>query len=440
MSIAQLSALNRQLVESPAPHPEIKQTIYSPAECTFSHCQSEESPLFSSPELSSSCEASPFFLKTLAYKALLVWNRIYGEHLLPRLIKIDAVVRSVFSPVVANPFFFPLKWPLIANIKAVRSQLKIEAAYYRDFWDPSKPLDPNLKDHALIREKFALPQDRIIPIQLKDGKSANITCRVIQTKESGETFYNFVQVPGIYTTISNNIGAIHPYLAAYLNAGKQGSAPPARFIMISENDLDIKPSSLEEAGWILLQTLKALKKEFGEIDQLVAHSLGTIFLASALKQADDPTELPNHLCFDRGPTSIWETSKHYFLGLGRLIYFLAKWGGWNADIEEEIVLFCQKWQERPSMLITGVVQDHHFSGSANLCLGQKLKQIEDIDILVFDPPNQIVHERAHHNLRSDHFNSKYLVNQSDFLEPMENLPEAIIRSSLPMLEKQGESA
>ena len=71
--------------------------------------------------------------------------------------------------------------------------------------------------------------------------------------------------------------------------------------MISENNLNFKPATLDEAGFVLLETLKALRTEFGEIDQLVAHSLGNVFLANALKQADDPKEklLPKHICLDR---------------------------------------------------------------------------------------------------------------------------------------------
>ena len=223
----------------------------------------------------------------------------------------------------------------------------------------------------------------------------------------------------------------HPYLAAYLNAEKEGIAlPPARFIIISENDLDVKPTNLDEAGLILLKTFQALQAEFGPIDQVVAHSLGAVFLANALKQADDPTCLPQHICFDRGPTSIWEASKKYFWGLGRLIYLLAKCSGWSSDVEEDISVFCKKWKQKPSLLATGVVQDHHFAGRANLCLGEKLKQNENIEVLVFDPPRQIVHEQAHHNLRPDFFNARYLVGKTGYLKPQENLPEAIVRHSL----------
>lgn len=375
-------------------------------------------------------------VEELAQKTQSIWGRVY-DVTIGNLVKVVHIIRNAIGSVVRNAFFFPLKWSPIANNQAVREQLQIEENYYRDFWDPTKLLDPSLNLHAEIRENFAPPEDRMFPIQLKDGRTVEMTCRIIQTREGGDNFYNFAQVPGIYTTNSNNIGTTHPYLAAYLNSHKEAeSLPPARFIMISENNLNFKPATLDEAGFVLLETLKALRTEFGEIDQLVAHSLGNVFLANALKQADDPKLLPKHICLDRGPTSIWEASKKYFLGMGRLIYLLVKCGGWASDIEQDLTDFCQKWEERPSLLITGVIQDHHFSDGANLCLGEKIKKIDDIEVLVFNPPIQLVHEGAHHNLRPDFFNPRYLATDSGFMKPLENLPEAIIRHSLPMIAEQ----
>lgn len=373
-------------------------------------------------------DEEPSKFQELAKKTQSIWAKIY-DVVFCDYIYVVHIVRNAIATLVRNAFFFPLKWSVIANMKSVRDQLQIEETYVRDFWDVSKPIDPNLKDHARIKEVFTTPEDKVFPIQLKDGRTCEITCRIIETKGGGEFFYNFVHVPGIYTTISNNIGGIHPYLAAYLNAEKQGETlPPARFIIVSENNLNIKPETLDEAGLILLETLKVLQVEFGNIDQLVAHSLGTVFFANALKQADSPNILPKHICFDRGPTSIWEASKKY--RLGRLLYLLVNTGRWASDIEQDIVDFCSRWKERPSLLVTGVIQDHHFSGDANLCLGEKINKIEDVEVLVFDPPRQLVQENAHHNLRADFFNSRYLVKGSNYLKSSENLPDAIVRHSL----------
>ena len=200
--------------------------------------------------------------------------------------------------------------------------------------------------------------------------------------------------------------------------------------MISENNLNFKPATLDEAGYVLLETLKTLRKEFGDVDQLVAQSLGNIFFANLLKQIEDPKILPKHICLDRGPTSIWEASKKYFCGLGRLVYFLGKFGGWVSDIEQDIVNFYQKWEKRPTIVVTGVDQDHHFSGSANLCLGEKIKKIQDIQKLFFSPPRQISHEFGFHSMRADFLNPRYLIGQSNFMKISENLAEAILRQFL----------
>lgn len=373
--------------------------------------------------------------ESLAQRVQSIWAKIY-DLTVGNLVKIVHIVRSAIGSFVRDAFFFPLKWPVIANRQEVRDQLQIEEDYSRNFWDPSKPLDSNFSEQAKIREMFLPPQDQTFSIQLGDGRSAKITCRIMQTKATGDHFYNFIQVPGIYGTIDNNIAGSYAYLAAYLNAETgESPLPPARFIVLSENNLNFKPATLEEAGFALLQTLKALKEEFGEIDQLVAHSLGNIFLASALKQIDDPKILPKHLCLDRGPSSLWEASKKYFWGFGRLSYCLAKIGGWTTDLEQEVLAFCQKWKERPHFVVSGVIQDHYFSGDANLCLGNKIQEIEGIHTLVFDPPRQVFHQHAHHNLRSDFLNSRYLTNESNFMNSSENFAEALIRHSLPVIEE-----
>ncbi len=369
-------------------------------------------------------------IEELAKKTQSIWEGIYAITI-GNSVKIVFIVRNAIGSIVRDPFFFPLKWSVIAEAQATKDRLKIEEEYNRDFWDPSKPLDPNLASYAHVREFFSPPEDRTFSIRLKDGTVAEITCRVVQTKYQGDNCYNFVHIPGMTSTISNNLGTL-PYLSAYLKTqeGDGNPPPPGRFIIISENNLSIKPRDLEEAGFIMQETLKALHQEFGSIDQAVAHSLGVIFLAKALKLAEELSYLPRHICLDRGPTSIYEASKKYFCGLW--IYLLAKSGGWASALEEDISYFCKKWKHRPSLLITGVIPDHHFSGSANLCLGEemiKLKNQGDVDVVIFDPPRQLIHENAFHSCWPDFFNSRYLKSPSTFIKESENLPEAIVRHS-----------
>jgi hypothetical protein len=364
-------------------------------------------------------------LRVTPYSAPSILSQIY-DHTVGNVLTIVSIPQSALGAVIRDAFFFPLKWSVIANIKSVRNQLEIEEQYSRDFWNAEKPTDPNLKHHAQIREKFEVLEEHL-SIRLPNGTEITLTYVIIQTKGATGSCYNFVHLPGIFTTIYNNIGTIHPYLAAYLDAQQ---SCPARFFMISENNLNYKPATLDEAGWILLETLRALKAKFGTIDQLDAHSLGVVFMANSLKQVDDPAVLPQNIHFRSGPVSIYESSKKYFWGAGRMLYYLAAFGGWSEDLEEDIITFYKKWpkEKRPFLMISGVVQDHHFGGTANLCCGQKIKKL-DIDRVVFDPPRQVVHEHAHHNLRSDLLNSVYVIEGSSMINPGETLPQAVLRHS-----------
>ncbi len=373
-------------------------------------------------------------IEGLSQRTQSIWDRIYGATIGVVPNTIVPAARSSIGAAVRDPFFFPSQCFFMPNRQEIQKKLQAEETYCRNFWDPTEELDTNFPDQAKIREKFAPPEDRTFSIQLKDRKNVEITCRILQTKAEGESHYNFVLVPGTYATISNTVKTIYPYLSAYLNSEKGGVVlPPARFIVISENNLNFKPATLDEAGLVLLETLKALKEEFGDFDQLVAHSLGTVFFANVLKQVHDPKMLPKHICLDRGPTSIWEASKKYFWGFGRLIYVLADFGGWASDIEQDVVGFCQKWEERPSLVVIGLQEDHHFSGSANLGLGKKIKKIPGVQTLVFAPTQQITNESGQHTMRADSLNRLSLIKESkesDFIQPSESLSQALIRHSL----------
>ncbi len=372
-------------------------------------------------------------LEVSAEKALSIWDQIFG-YASDGILRIFHILRAAIGTAIRDPFVFPLKCPLLIKQQWVQDQIQIEEKYTSDFWNPAMPLDPSCKTHGMIRDVFAPPQDRVFTIQLKNGAEVEITCRIMETKE--KPTYNFVHIPGIYSTIQNNIRGIYPFMEAYVKAKE---IPAGRFIVISENNLNYKPTSIDEAGHILMQTLKALKEEFGEIDQILAHSLGIAFLSNVFKQTEDPF-LPKNICFDRGFASSWEASKKYFWGLGRLFYLFAKFGNWASNVEDDIFQYCHKFKERPSIVIVGVEQDHYFSGAANLSLSSKLRTTPGVQIMHFDPPRQLAHQYAHHNLMADLLNPLYLQHESDFMLESENFPEAIIRHSLPQEETLDQSA
>lgn len=63
---------------------------------------------------------------------------------------------------------------------------------------------------------------------------------------------------------------------------------------------------------------------------------------------------------------------------------------------------------------------------------QTLRQSGRLQVLYFDLPRQVVHEAAHHNLRADILNKRYLQLQTsnDVMRDHENLSETLMRLSL----------
>ena len=428
---------------------------------TVSSCSIEEISSFTL--FDKEMEASSPKIKELVGKVNAIWARAYDLSI-GNGIRVFNVVRSAIGGVLRDAFFFPLKCSLLMSIPFIREQMKLEEQYCKDFWDVKKPLDPNFKDQAKVRAEFGVPNDRAISIDLGDGRVVQITCRIMQSKSyvEGEPCYNFIHIPGIQTTIANDIGGIYPYLASFLNSREtlvkeDGSTLPGRFIIVSENNTSMtdakgvkriyKSNTLDEAGFVLAETLKALVTEFGEFDQIVAHSLGCIVFSSSLKYLSEAEQLPKRLCLDRGPISIWEISKKYFFGLGRFLYPLVKLTDWSLNIEQQVVDLCQKrldlGKKLPSILIAGVERDSHFSDSANLCLGKKIRALQErglLNVLFFNPPLQVFHEHANHSLRADFLNPRYLMERSDFgfMDIHENFAEAIIRHSLETPEELNE--
>ncbi len=379
---------------------------------------------FSHKSLPSEPPLSP--CETVAETVSTVWNSVYSSSV-GVVSRVYHILRSAIGAPVRDLFFFPLSIMDFSLMKSLfpntAKQLQIEEAYGSDFWNPSKPLDPNFPLQQKMRNAFSVREQAVL-IETETGKTVQVTCRIIESKglRQRSPAYNFVYAPGIFNTVRNTAAGIYPYLAAYLKKKEHNrSLPPARFMIISENDIQDKdtaspyrPASMEEAGTIFHHTVHALQAQYGKADQLAAHSMGCIFAASALKHFE-ARDLPKNLSLDRGPTSIWEISKKRLFSLGWCtIYPLAKLVGWSLDLEQQLADLCARIQNL-RILISGVEQDHHFSGTANLCLGETTRKLQlagRVNVLYFDPPRQVVHEAAHHNLRSDYLRSLYLKHPS----------------------------
>ena len=335
---------------------------------------------------------------------------------------------------IRDAFYMPIPW---SPKLAIQTALQREEEFTAAFWDPTKPLDLNYPLQEKIRKEFAV-YDQPIKMQTADGKPLEVPCRVIESKRKEAEFHNFVHVLGNLSTISNNIASTYPYLAAYLDRKKNDpSLPPGRFLLFSQygmhsDGVPFRPRSLDEAGLILKKALETLSENYGPIDQLVAMSLGSIIFASSLKHFEDTAAFPRAIHFDRAPSSIKAASQNY--SGGSLLYLLSKATGWCVDIGQELADFCQRNKDVPC-IVSGVKDDFYFPGRAGLHEDQKIKGLNQVKILIFDPPRQLFHVRAHHGLRSDFLNFNYLVGHSDrqLLKEREHLANASLRHSFQVL-------
>lgn len=338
--------------------------------------------------------------------------------------KIWIVPRNAIGGVIRDAFFFPLKKVML------QAQIQKEQTYAENFW--TGPLDPNLRNQAIIRRDYSVSYKNI-DINLPSGKTVNLTYRIIESKNRGSShFYNFVEVPGNTATVYNNITSIYSYISSYVDMKR---SRPARFISISEYNIkDYAPVTLEEGGFILSQALDKLSQKYGRMDQAIGHSLGCILLAAALEffSIDNIKAIPRNICFDRGPTSITKAAQKYWYGY--LVVPFAWLTGWTLNIQDELVKFCERFkQDVCSFVVTAVVKDHHFINDANLSKGKKIHSLEDkgrVKIVVTDPPLQHLHEMAHHSTKCDNLNHLHInEDKNHFVQPNETIASAIIRHS-----------
>lgn len=343
-------------------------------------------------------------------------------------------VRETVGSWIRDTFFIPLPPVLPPYAEVI---LNREKEFVSRFWDPSHPVDPNYPLQAEIRDAFHITDQQIATYV--DGKQLITTCRIIESKEKGEKYLNFAQVMGSVATIDNDITTSYPYLAAYLERRKEDAAlPPARFILISHYQTNSeeglwRPKTIEEWGKALTQLVETLSKKYQKIHCLIGHSVGTVPLGAALNSLS-PSAIPSLLCFERAPSSIESLSKDYWGS--SLLYLLAKQTGWSIDLGKELHTFCQK-EENPSCIISGVLQDYYFRDAAGLPnhpLVAELETQNKAKVYLFNPPNQLFHPRAHHNLRADLLNGNYLIRSSNQTEiEKKNLAHIVFSRSIQFL-------
>ena len=383
-------------------------------------------------------DSTALSVERAAQKVQAICEKIWNLATTP-FVAIQNTIRSSLGNAIRDHIFFPLTPHLHCD------QMKLETKYYADFWDLNAPLDPNLTDHRAIKEHFSV-RDEIFSVAADDKQYA-ITCRIIESKTltpDSSQRYQFLFLPGNLTTIGNNIIGAYPFLSSYLSLSKENqNLPPARFITITQYDIsqleggtiesDYKPKSLDLVGEILEKTLAEVQRKYGQADQLLAHSIGCVFLSAALKYLS-PSSTPKNMAFHCGPSSLEEVGKNFWFG--QTICKIAQLTGWGVNTAREITNFRKYFAPKElSLMISGVKQDYYFAGDANLCISPQMKALQRenlAEILVFDPPMQLFHDRAHHNLPTDFLVPNYLHPECDpgILEEEEHLARALIRKSL----------
>ncbi len=338
----------------------------------------------------------------------------------------DAKTRTISQRIIETVgrwirdlFFLPISANLPSSSLAI---LNREREFVQRFWNPACPLDMNYPLQEEIRKAFRVYDQ---PIQIAiDGEKLEAKCRIIESKEEGESYINFVQVLGSLSTIETDVTTTYPFLAEYLKRRKEDpSLPPARFILISHYNTSSeeglwKPKTIAQWGEALSKIVEALSKKFNHLNCIIGHSNGTLPLAGAVNSLVQQA-LPSLLCFERGPSSIESVSKGYCGG--RILHFLAKNTGWTTDLGKELHTFYQK-HPNSSCIVSGVSQDFYFPGEAGLPehpLIAELEKESKVKVFLFNPPNQLFHPRAHHNLRADLLHGNYLIRATNKTE-MEN--------------------
>lgn len=332
---------------------------------------------------------------------------------------------------IRDSFFLPLFNKLSSEQQEKMNQ---EVSFVQDFWDCSQPLNPHLPAHEKIRKHY-FSKAEAFSIEV-EGRQLEVQCTVIEPRFPSSEPLNVLFCFGNLSTCSNNIMGAYPFLASSVaSSEKDPSTPPLRLIFFSqyniyENGNVHKLRNLDEGGKILTALLKKIPEKVGPIAQIIAHSLGTIILSSALKYAaHEDGVLPLHLYFDRGPSSLENASKR--LGSkGKVALELAKISGWDIDLGQEIQKHLSDRPEQ-TVYISHVMKDRYFK---NIGLSQSpwlanLSEKQGFHKLCFNFTEQEYSNEAHHSFHNGFLDGHHLTpRRFDQLKNDENMADRIVTS------------
>lgn len=315
--------------------------------------------------------------------------------------------------------------------------------------------------HKSIKEEF-IRYDKTVEIQVED-KTINLQLRIIESKNCPkEGVKNHLIVQGNAGTADNNMPYIGSFLDAHLKQQEElGTSIPARFVVFSHyghksvcagKESAYYPGDLEEWGFLFKKVVETIVDNYGSLQLIAAHSLGNIPVIESLKHISNEefTRLfPQTLLLAQGPSNLYEFSKNIplemecypngwsVLGIGALAYYLAKWTGWNIELDKTLVERLKSLPESEQIadklkssqiVITQMEYDYYFPGKAGLASSDLLEEVNNkvnLYRLTFNPSLAWGIKRGQHNYnmswlqRQDltrevlHFSGRETVNLKD---------------------------
>ena len=338
--------------------------------------------------------------------------------------------QSMIRKELRTRFFLPVTENLSAKLQ---KQLTKEIAYYQDFWDPTKPLDPLLTSQAEIRKQFTQRQESAAITV--NNKTLEVGYTVIESKWDSKDTKNLVILLGNLSTLNNTIMYQYPFLDLYVKKVEEDPfTSPFRLICISQyatkqNGKMYMAETLDESGQILTETLKAIIQKKGPIESLVAHSIGSIILTAGLRHAKQANVLPLTICIDRTLSSVTHRSKLYGL-VGKCALVFAKAFGWFINLGKQIK---EHFSDRPNqtVYISEVLEDHLFPGECSLVQSRHLeKEIPGIKKFSFDFPAQKHNNMGHHGLHTGYLSGYHLVPRNEDVLPNDKTMTHLIMEKL----------
>jgi hypothetical protein len=268
---------------------------------------------------------------------------------------------------------------------------------------------PCTEELALVRRYFSM---RDIPVKLENSTISTIfTIRLFESKE----LINDKKLRIILFSFNGNL------------EGQRG-AEVGRW----------EPRTMRELSETPLCILKALQANGVKVDSLVTTSLGNVTLDGLKHFSADRTAIPSTWIINRGLTSVKKVASQLFgQPFSTLLYVAAKWTGWDADPEQEMLNFLRNDSELErkgrKVIVIEALQDFYFSGKGQFEADFHTK-IQNLGVAVFRASFYPFpfHIRAHHALALDHLVNNSLThgkaNAASFsLEKDEKLSSALAR-------------